>query len=316
MESREPLTSGARSRVDPGYRLRVAEERDLAALPAIERRATQLYRGRLEPAVLELVRSREELEAGRARGWLWVAVDADDRPVGFALARELVSGVHLEELDVDPEHGRRGLGRALVSRVCRAARRRGLGQVTLTTYADVPWNAPYYERLGFRVLAQGEIPEALRGVIDGEIRMGLDWKRRVVMRRRVERLAVAWPWLAAAWLLVFVALSVIASRRPFLLGRWLRDVPITDKEGHFLLMGVLAFCAVLAFAGRSAGGRRIGVLRVLGWVAGLVVIEELAQYWLPLRSFSLRDLAASLAGVASLGGLAGAWQALRRRRAG
>jgi hypothetical protein len=32
------------------------------------------------------------------------------------------------------------------------AQRHGLAALTLTTFTDVPWNMPYYERLGFRHL--------------------------------------------------------------------------------------------------------------------------------------------------------------------
>jgi VanZ family protein len=48
--------------------------------------------------------------------------------------------------------------------------------------------------------------------------------------------------------------------------------------------------------------------------AGVVVLEEFAQLWLPHRTFSLVDLASSLAGVACFGAIASAWNARRRNR--
>jgi len=298
-----------------GYRLRVAEERDLAALPGIERRAAALYASHGVPAsVLEVTRTPAELASGLAGERLWVAADAQDRAVGFALAIELAHGVHLEEIDVDPEHGRRGIGTALVLHVCETARHRGHAHVTLTTFADVPWNAPFYERLGFRVLADSEVPEALRGILDDEARRGLDSARRVAMRRRVEPHRRALRRVTAAWLFAIVALSAVASVRPQLLLQWTPYIPGRDKTGHFLLMGGFAGVAVLAFAGRRFRDRRIPALLVLVAVTLIVVLEESVQRWLPMRTFSIVDLASSLAGVLCFGGLAALWRSLRGDR--
>jgi len=116
-------------------------------------------------------------------------------------------------------------------------------------------------------------------------------------------------WLAAVWLLAIVVLSATASTRPQLVLEWTRLVPGRDKTGHFLLMGGFAGVSVLALAGRRVGARRVAVLAVLLGVTALVVLEECVQLWLPFRTFSLVDLASSLAGVACFGGLAALWRA-------
>jgi GNAT superfamily N-acetyltransferase/VanZ family protein len=294
-----------------GYRLRAAEQRDLVALPGIERRAAALYVDHGVPAsVLEATRTPAELASGLAGGGLWVAADAQDRAVGFALAIEHAHGVHLEEVDVDPEHGRRGIGTALVEHVCETARRRGHQHVTLIAFADVPWNAPFYERLGFRVLGGSELPEAVRGILDDEARLGLDPARRVAMRRRVDPRGRALRGMTGVWLLAIVALSAIASVRPQLLLQWTPYLPGRDKTGHFLLMGGFAGIAVLAFAGRRFRDRRIPALLVLVAVTLIVVLEEGVQHWLPMRNFSMVDLASSLAGVLCFGALAAVWRSL------
>jgi len=116
-------------------------------------------------------------------GHLWVAL-ADDVPVGFAHVKVLEPTVaHLEEIDVHPEHGRRGLGTKLVMAVCAWAGRDGHRSVTLTTFRDLPWNMPFYARLGFQVIVPEEFSPALRSVIEDETRRGLDPTRRVAMRR-------------------------------------------------------------------------------------------------------------------------------------
>ena len=90
---------------------------------------------------------------------------------------------HLEEIDILPAHGRRGLGTRLVMHVCRWAGMNGFESVTLTTFRDVPWNMPFYERLGFRVMPTPELSPALRAVVEDETRRGLDPACRVVMKR-------------------------------------------------------------------------------------------------------------------------------------
>jgi VanZ family protein len=121
-------------------------------------------------------------------------------------------------------------------------------------------------------------------------------------------------WTAGVWLLAIVALSVTATLRPQIVLQWSRHLPGRDKTGHFLLMGGLAAISVLALAGRRLGARRVSSTDVLALVVAIVVVEECAQRWLPNRTFSLEDLAWSLAGVACFGAVASGWRALRVRR--
>ncbi len=74
-------------------------------------------------------------------------------PVGFAHVLEEEDGAaHLQQLVVDPAHARRGLGSALVDAACAEATRRGHDRLSLTTFRDVIFNRPFYERLGFVVV--------------------------------------------------------------------------------------------------------------------------------------------------------------------
>jgi protein-L-isoaspartate(D-aspartate) O-methyltransferase len=128
------------------------------------------------------VTALEELEHALGAGLLWVTRDPGGEPVGFALV-EIVDGEpHLEEIDVDPAHGRRGLGRALLEAVLAWASAAGHAGITLTTFRDVAWNAPFYERMGFRALAPNEIGPGLEAIVRDETARGLDPARRVAMR--------------------------------------------------------------------------------------------------------------------------------------
>ena len=99
---------------------------------------------------------------------------------------EIVDGsAHIEQVSVHPSHDRQGVGRALVETAAAWARQRALAALTLTTYADVPWNAPYCERLGFQVLTADEMTNDLCRIREHEAARGLDRWPRVTMRRPV-----------------------------------------------------------------------------------------------------------------------------------
>jgi putative acetyltransferase len=164
------------------YTIATARPADLPLLPAIELAAARLLFGRAPEAVLTEVTSQAILRKAQSLGRLWVAL-ADDVPVGFAHVEILEAGsAHLEEIDVHPDHGRRGVGTMLVQTVCAWAAATGYGSVTLSTFRDVPWNMRFYARLGFEVIPADSLTPALRAVVENEKRRGLDSTRRVAMR--------------------------------------------------------------------------------------------------------------------------------------
>ncbi|WP_091219784.1 GNAT family N-acetyltransferase [Geodermatophilus siccatus] len=157
--------------------VRVASAADLREVPAVEEAADELFRQR---GVLDLpVAAPADL---RARAWRVLVVG---RPVvGFAVLERVDGDVHLEQLSVHPSAMRRGLGAALLSASVDEARAAGARRVTLLTYADVPWNAPWYARHGWQVTDDlGPELEALAG---HEVELGLTRHgRRVAMARPV-----------------------------------------------------------------------------------------------------------------------------------
>ena len=107
---------------------------------------------------------------------------AAEPPVGFVCV-ELVDEIpHIWQLAVHPDHGRRGVGRALVEAASDWARTEGFGAITLTTYRDVPWNAPFYESIGF--VAMAHLTPELNAIREHEREIGDDdFGPRVAMRR-------------------------------------------------------------------------------------------------------------------------------------
>src|SRR5262245_54084823 len=165
------------------YPIGLARPDEVFLLPKIERRACDLF---LEsPLTRDLpldVTPLVDFDAGQRAGLLWVARLDGGPPVGFALLEELGHEWHLEELDVLPEHGRQGIGARLVRTICAFAERRDRRSVTLSTFREIPWNAPFYRRLGFRVLRSDELTPALRLRVQRETDHGLPPEQRVVMR--------------------------------------------------------------------------------------------------------------------------------------
>ena len=160
----------------------LARAHDLPLIPAIELAAARLLAGLAPASVLGETTTQFALRKARRAGRLWVGLSGDV-PVGFAHVVVHEDGVaHLEEVDVHPDHARRGLGRRLVQTVCAWATSRGYHAVTLTTFRQPPWNMPFYAGLGFVPVAPDRVGAALRAVIDDETRRGLDPARRVVMR--------------------------------------------------------------------------------------------------------------------------------------
>lgn len=132
--------------------------------------------------------SLDVLDEYRRAGRAWVTVRADDRPLGYLVADPVDGAGHIEQVSVHPSAARRGLGSGLIGHAGSWAAAEGLGGLTLTTFSHVPWNAPYYARLGFRVLMESELTDGLRKIRAEEAEHGLDRWPRVCMRRDVPQL--------------------------------------------------------------------------------------------------------------------------------
>ncbi|MET8997865.1 GNAT family N-acetyltransferase [Amycolatopsis sp. NPDC004169] len=164
--------------------IRLAHPEDLPALVDVEVEAGALFREVGMAAIADDdPGSVAELAAYQSAGRAWVSVDAEDRPVGYLVADVVDGCAHIEQVSVRPSHARRGIGRALIETLAEWAAGRGLPALTLTTFESVPWNAPYYERLRFRVIPDAEIGAGLRSIRRAEAARGLDTWPRVAMIR-------------------------------------------------------------------------------------------------------------------------------------
>ncbi|WP_329135103.1 GNAT family N-acetyltransferase [Streptomyces sp. NBC_01476] len=164
--------------------IRAVRAGELALLQEIERAAGQWFRGIGMPEIADDEPfPLEVLDRYRLAGRAWVAADAADTPVAYLLADPIDGNLHVEQVSVHPDSARRGIGRGLLVHLADRASAAGVPALTLTTFAEVPWNAPYYARCGFRPL---DVPgPGLRAVCAQEAAHGLDRWPRICMWRGV-----------------------------------------------------------------------------------------------------------------------------------
>ncbi|MET8776494.1 GNAT family N-acetyltransferase [Nocardia sp. NPDC004654] len=163
--------------------IRPATEADLPVLQDIERAAEKPFAdigmtavADDEPPPLDTLRGFQR--AGRA----WVATDDADRPIAYLVLGIVDGNAHVDQVSVDPEYAGRRIGKRLIDRAVDWARTHDLPAITLTTFTEVTWNGPYYERLGFRYLAPAEETPGLRALRAAEADHGLDRWPRACMR--------------------------------------------------------------------------------------------------------------------------------------
>ncbi|WP_070379271.1 GNAT family N-acetyltransferase [Rhodococcus sp. WMMA185] len=166
--------------------IRSAVSTDLTTIQDIEIAAGAVFRDIGMDAVADDPPfTLEELTEYLRTECVWVAVDAHDTPVAYALVALVDGAAHIEQVSVHPGHARRRLGALLLDEISAWAAERGLSALTLTTFADVPWNAPYYERLGFRPIQERDLTPGLFRIREAEARHGLTAWPRVTMTRPV-----------------------------------------------------------------------------------------------------------------------------------
>jgi len=151
-------------------------------LASVEQSAASLFRdvGLAWLADGETMDTADLISMCRA-GTLWVAANEADEPVGFLAGHQLDSLFYIAEVSVARSSQRQGIGAALVETGVEFARTQGFSAVTLTTYRDLPWNAPFYSQLGFVEIDPAEAGSGHVARLNAEAKAGHDLDRRCVM---------------------------------------------------------------------------------------------------------------------------------------
>lgn len=157
--------------LSPEILVRRALLQDIAALPEVERSAAETFRATEHGWVADDgVTESEAYPPLILAGSLWVA-EMEEGLIGFVSAQAAPDALHIGELAVALPHQRKGVGRRLMGTAIQAARACGLPAVTLTTFRNVAFNAPFYHRLGFEILEAP--PPRLQAILSAERQRGL-----------------------------------------------------------------------------------------------------------------------------------------------
>lgn len=161
--------------------IRSATPADVERLVEVEVEAGQLFLTVDMPLVARDVPDTADLASAVAEDRVWVTTVGAEI-AGYVIAEVLDGNAHVAQLSVVPDHAGRALGRAMVEHVEAWGRASGCPATTLTTFVDVPWNAPYYARLGYTVLTGSEIgPDLARTMAHEASLPGIDASLRCAM---------------------------------------------------------------------------------------------------------------------------------------
>lgn len=168
------------------YTIRLARAEELEYLREIEFASGELF---AEIGLHEVAESDslplDVLQDQQRAGLVWVAADTSDQATGFAATSEMGNTIYLEQISVHPAHGRRGIGRLLIETLCDWAVANGYQAVTLLTFRDVSWNAPFYSRLGFRPLEISNLHPAIKNWVEEDLKAWAPLER-VYMQRELQ----------------------------------------------------------------------------------------------------------------------------------
>ncbi len=164
------------------WSLRLARPQDAELMPAIEAAAGELFQqieglaGSAGTHTLPVERLLRYIRKGHC-----LVAHMGERMAGFLVNEPFRRELHIWEVDVHPDFQRRGVGAGLIRGCLIDARNSGFRAVTLTTFRDVPWNAPFYERLGFEEVSALDAHPRLAGELALEADHGLPIERRCAM---------------------------------------------------------------------------------------------------------------------------------------
>ena len=124
----------------------------------------------------------EILDDRAEQGRLYVMTEPGQTPVGFLIWSPKDGCAYIEEVAVHPDHAGRRLAARMIDRLAQDVRGRHAA-LTLETFRDVPWNGPYYAKLGFVEVALDRLGPDHEASWRGQAEAGLDMSRRLFMTR-------------------------------------------------------------------------------------------------------------------------------------
>lgn len=164
------------------WTLRLARLRDAEAMPAIEAAAGKLFEtveegdGIAGTHTLPIDRLQRYIRKGHC-----LVAHSNNQLAGFLVNEPFGRELHIWEMDVHPDFQQCGMGAGLLRACMIDARNSGFRALTLTTFRDVPWNGPFYTRLGFEEVTALDAHPRLAGELAVEADHGLPVEQRCAM---------------------------------------------------------------------------------------------------------------------------------------
>ena len=164
------------------WTLRLARPDDAELMPAIELAAAQIFASDPDLTNIDFDDTWEPVELRQmiGQGHCLVA-HVGDEMAGFIVTEPFRRELHVWEMDVHPRFQCSGIGAGLL-RACEVdARNSGFSALTLTTFRDLSWNAPFYSRLGFVEITNLAAYPRLSAELEEETEAGFPRERRCAM---------------------------------------------------------------------------------------------------------------------------------------
>ena len=164
-------------------KIRQATVQDYGGLPAMEADAGQLFRAFGIPLIADMppnpVEYYHELPKSSV---VFVARTSSEEIVGFAVGLVIDGQAYLKEVSVKRAVSQQGVGRTLVANIIAWAKEKSFHYLTLTTFRDLPFNAPFYAKLGFQEFVPDHDWSELKKIREQEKKSGMDEYSRLAMR--------------------------------------------------------------------------------------------------------------------------------------
>lgn len=179
-----PVADALHGRLRGSVQIRQAIASDAQFLPALERSAAQAF---LDVPALSWIAHEPVKSADWHLGLIdtgveWVALKSETEPIGFLAGEIIANDLHIWEVSVAREAQGGGIGRRLLEHARSWASSHDHSAITLTTFRNVAWNAPFYKSIGFEILPALQTPPHILSILDHETEAGLPMDNRCAMR--------------------------------------------------------------------------------------------------------------------------------------
>ena len=164
------------------WSLRLARAEDAESFYEVEDDAAELLRHEPSLAGIPVPPSTSAAEYRKLIGkGRCLSAAIGQEVIGFAAATPIGRELHLDEISVLRTHQGKGIGAALLEALAVDARNSGFQAITLNTYRDIPWNAPFYARHGYVEVENFEGRPHLAQSLDSAVALGMPRERRCAM---------------------------------------------------------------------------------------------------------------------------------------